>query len=71
MIIASRKLFYLMLIGLCTISCSVEKEEEKKSRPIVLVLIADDWSYPHAGVYEESPIETTTFNKIATDGVFF
>jgi arylsulfatase A-like enzyme len=34
-------------------------------------MIADDWSYPHAGVYEDGPIETTAFDRIATAGVLF
>ncbi len=69
--IMSRQIFFLMLTCLCIMSCDVEQKEDKKSPPNVLVLIADDWSYPHAGVYEEGPIETTTFNKIATEGVLF
>lgn len=69
--LVKKNVLFIIIIGLCLVSCDAEKKEKKKSPPNVLVLIADDWSYPHAGVYEDGPIETSTFNKIATEGVLF
>jgi arylsulfatase A-like enzyme len=53
-------------------SCSEKKSETVvKSKPNILVLIADDWSYPHAGVYGDSVVKTPTFDRIAETGVLF
>lgn len=40
-------------------------------RPNILVAIADDWSWPHAGVYGDKVIKTPTFDRLASDGVLF
>jgi arylsulfatase A-like enzyme len=39
--------------------------------PNVLLLIADDWSYPHAGVYGDAVVRTPTFDRLAAEGVLF
>src|SRR6185436_4969280 len=39
--------------------------------PNILVIIADDWSYPHAGVYGDKVVRTPTFDRIAREGVLF
>ena len=39
--------------------------------PNVLVIIADDWGYPHAGVYGDKVVRTPTFDRIAREGVLF
>lgn len=41
------------------------------SRPNILVAIADDWSYGHAGVYDCDWVETPTFDAIAREGTLF
>lgn len=40
-------------------------------RPNILFCIADDWSYPHAGVYGDKVISTPAFDRIASEGVLF
>jgi len=40
--------FFLILFTLFSIG---QKEEPAEVSPNILFLIADDWSYPHAGVY--------------------
>ena len=40
-------------------------------RPNILVIIADDWSYPHAGAYGDRVVKTPTFDRIAREGVLF
>ena len=39
--------------------------------PNILFAIADDWSFPHAGVYGCTWVETPHFDRIARDGVLF
>ena len=40
-------------------------------RPNILLLIADDWSYPHAGALGDPVVKTPTFDRIVRDGVLF
>jgi uncharacterized sulfatase len=40
-------------------------------RPNILFCIADDWSWPHAGVYGDKVVKTPTFDRIARQGVLF
>jgi arylsulfatase A-like enzyme len=39
--------------------------------PNILVIIADDWSFPHAGAYGDNVVRTPTFDRIAREGVLF
>ncbi len=52
------------------LKCDIPTEEERK-KPNILFLIADDWSYPHAGIYGDPVINTPTFDQIATEGALF
>ncbi len=40
-------------------------------RPNILFCIADDWSWPHAGVYGDPVVLTPTFDRLAAEGVLF
>lgn len=40
-------------------------------RPNILVVVADDWSYPHAGVHGTSWVRTPAFDQLAREGVLF
>src|ERR1700736_3558674 len=44
---------------------------EQESRPNILLAIADDWSWPHAGVYGDRVVKTPVFDKLAAEGVLF
>jgi len=39
--------------------------------PNILFLIADDWSYPHAGVYGDPVVRTPAFDRLASEGALF
>ncbi len=41
------------------------------SRPNILFAFADDWGYPHAGVYGDTTVQTPTFDRVAREGVLF
>ena len=43
----------------------------KGSRPNILFAIADDWSWPHAGIYGDNVVKTPTFDRIAREGILF
>ena len=40
-------------------------------RPNILFALADDWSWPHAGVYGDPVVRTPVFNRVAGEGVLF
>jgi N-sulfoglucosamine sulfohydrolase len=40
-------------------------------RPNILVCIADDWSWPHAGAYGDTVVKTPHFDRIAREGALF
>jgi N-sulfoglucosamine sulfohydrolase len=39
--------------------------------PNIVFLMADDWSWPHAGAYGDAVVKTPTFDRIAREGVLF
>ncbi len=41
------------------------------TRPDILLLLADDWSYPHAGAYGDLVVKTPTFDRLAREGALF
>jgi N-sulfoglucosamine sulfohydrolase len=40
-------------------------------RPHILLAIADDWGWPHAGAYGDRVVQTPTFDRLAREGVRF
>lgn len=63
--------FFLISVFLI-ISCNTnQRVNVVKVRPNILFAIADDLSYPHAGVYGFGEINTPAFDQIANSGVLF
>lgn len=57
---------------------SVGKSEERFDgpskrtlRPNILFAIADDWSFPHAGILGDRVVKTPVFDRIAREGIVF
>lgn len=40
-------------------------------RPNLVLAIADDWGWPHAGAYGDRVLKTPTFDRLAREGVLF
>ena len=40
-------------------------------RPDIFFALADDWAFPHAGVYGDKVAKTPVFDRVAKDGVLF
>ena len=60
------------IVALTIFSCSPStKTAEKAKQPNILFAIADDQSYPHAGVYGFAEISTPSFDQVANTGVLF
>jgi N-sulfoglucosamine sulfohydrolase len=56
----------LFLVGNPVAACRAADE-----RPNILVAIADDWGWPHAGAYGDRFVKTPTFDRLAAQGVLF
>jgi N-sulfoglucosamine sulfohydrolase len=61
---------FVALLGLGTVSPPPEQPATVK-RPNILLAIADDWSFPHAGVYGDRTVSTPSFDRIAREGARF
>jgi len=45
--------------------------QEPAQAPNILFAIADDWGWPHAGVYGDPVVQTPTFDRLASEGILF
>lgn len=45
--------------------------DSKGKRPNILFCFADDWGWPHAGVYGDPVVKTPAFDRLAKEGVLF
>lgn len=61
------KAAFIFLISLFATSICMGQD----SPPNILFLIADDWSFPHAGVYGDKVVRTPTFDRLAAEGALF
>lgn len=68
MMSAMRTALLLALAGVLAGTAGVQPPPQP---PNILVIIADDWSYPHAGAYGDKVVKTPTFDRIAREGVLF
>ncbi len=60
----------LTLSGLTGASQSFGARADK-NRPNILFCLADDWSWPHAGISGDKVVKTPTFDRVAREGVLF
>ena len=44
-------------------------ETQRSGRPNILLIIADDMSWPHAGVYGDKVVKTPAIDRLARQGV--
>lgn len=59
------------LFGAGTFSFHTDRDGPEYQPPNILFLIADDWSYPHAGIYGDKVVRTPTFDWLAKNGALF
>ncbi len=70
MIMALRLMLGLGLAAAALAALSGDAQVSQ-ARPNILVIIGDDWSYPHAGAYGDAVVKTPTFDRIAREGAVF
>ena len=66
-------LWTLLVVGLLLspVGRGVAKGGEISTRPNILIAIADDWSWPHAGAYGARFVSTPAFDRVASEGILF
>jgi arylsulfatase A-like enzyme len=42
-----------------------------RRRPNILLMLADNWAWPHASVYRDSVVRTPVFDRLAAEGAVF
>ncbi|WP_026947719.1 sulfatase family protein [Algoriphagus marincola] len=60
-----------LLLATFLFFCFLLVTKAQSKQPNILFLIADDWSYPHAGVYGDKVVRTPTFDRLAAEGALF
>lgn len=61
-------------LGAAAIACASRVSDAagaNEKRPNIFFAIADDWGWPHAGIYGDTVVKTTTFDSIAQNGILF
>ena len=60
-------------VPLPTLAAKVDSTQAKSSdpRPNIVFCMADDWSWPHAGILGDPGVKTPQFDRIAREGVLF
>ena len=62
------------LLAILSLLCGLviaQDSPEPQRRPNILFAMADDWGWPHAGVYGDTVVATPVFDRIAAEGVVF
>ncbi len=67
-----RSIAYSFLFLLCTCASGEQPlDDPQLPPPNILLFIADDWSFPHAGVYGDKTVRTPAFDALAANGMLF
>jgi len=60
-----------VLAAQCCVNLNSVCAADNLPRPNILFCIADDWGWPHAGVYSDPIVNTAVFDEVAKNGVLF
>jgi len=71
MIKMKKQLIALTVLFLLLGGTAFSNRAAADERPNILFCIADDWGWPHAGVYDDPVVKTPAFDRIAKEGVLF
>ncbi|MBL8829195.1 MAG: sulfatase [Planctomycetaceae bacterium] len=61
----------LVACGVMFLATIASAAEAKPARPNVLILMADNWAWPHASRYGDPVVKTPTFDRLAREGMLF
>ena len=68
---SSHRLLAALLLGSIPSSSPADDVPAPARPPNILFCIADDWSWPHAGVYGDRVVKTPNFDRVAREGALF
>src|SRR5262245_35798306 len=52
-------------------SQTLSAKNRSNGRPNILIAMADDWGWPHAGAYGDTVVKTPEFDRLAAEGALF
>jgi N-sulfoglucosamine sulfohydrolase len=59
-------------LALIALAClSVQNLYSQDTRPDIVLLLADDWEFPHATPYGDRVVDTRVFDNVAAEGMLF
>ena len=61
----------ILILAVAAVLTGGVSSPQVPQRPNILLVIADDWSYPHAGAYGDRSVATPAFDRIAREGALF
>ncbi|MCP4436671.1 MAG: sulfatase-like hydrolase/transferase, partial [Actinomycetia bacterium] len=62
----------LLAVGLAVLFGNAPAEAaDQGARPNILLLVGDNWAWPHAGACGDPSVKTPTFDQIARQGALF
>jgi N-sulfoglucosamine sulfohydrolase len=62
---------WFAMLGWLATPSHAQPAPSRATRPNILVAVADDWSWPHAGVYGDAVVKTPTVDRVAREGAMF
>jgi len=68
---AIRHRFSIYLLLHAVVLCAHASANDAPQQPNILLLLADNWAWPHAGICGDKSVKTPTFDQLARDGALF
>jgi len=70
--LGSKEILLILALGTTGLAWGAQPASQRTDpRPNILLVIADDWSYGHAGIFKTPWIQTPAFDRVAREGVLF
>ena len=68
-----KTVFFALAGMVIVVGCRSAKAlgQGSKQKPNIVVIMGDDWSWPHASILGDVVVKTPTFDRIAREGVLF
>ncbi|MFM7128984.1 MAG: sulfatase, partial [bacterium] len=63
--------FRLASVFVILAAINIGSAAEQAPKTNILVLIADDWGWPHASIFNEPELKTPVFDRVAREGLLF
>ena len=66
-----RTALWIVAVLIVVVGARAAEAQGADARPNIVLCIADDWGYPHAGAYGYKAAKTPTFDRLAGQGMLF